>query len=76
MNTTFETANSVMDFNETEQKVFASRVGDRWAFTIPAEELNNLKNMIPNHVLVIEHVPLEPTGHLMVGKLVKMKDRS
>jgi hypothetical protein len=68
-----ETANCLADFNETEFKQFATRTGDRWAFTIPSKELQDMDDLLPDHVLVVENIPLAIGGEIMLGKLVRKK---
>jgi hypothetical protein len=63
-------ATKVADFNETEFKQFAIREGDRWSFSLPYSEMQNLDELLPNHVLSIEAKLLEPHGEIMLGKLL------
>lgn len=66
----YPTAENVSDFNETEFKKFASRLGERWSFTIPYEQIRDLEDLLPNHVLTVQSIML-PMGELMLGKLIK-----
>lgn len=68
-----ETANKVADFTEGEFKQFATRQGDRWSFSIPPHEMQILDSLLPDHVLVVENIPLAVGGEIMLGKLVKKK---
>jgi hypothetical protein len=61
------------DLNETEFKKFATRIGDRWTFTLPTHELNNLDDLLPDHVLSVENITLAPGGEIMLGKLTRKK---
>jgi hypothetical protein len=68
--TDYPVATKVGDFNETEYKQFATRVGDRWSFSLPYSEMENLEDLLPNHVLGVEAKLLEPSGEIMLGKLI------
>lgn len=68
-----ETAYKVADFTEYEFKQFATRQGDRWSFSLPPAEMQILDSLIPDHVLVVENIPLAVGGEIMLGKLVKKK---
>ncbi len=68
-----QTANCLADFNETDFKKFATRIGDRWSFTIPTSELQNIEDLLPDHVLSVEKVHLSPGGEIMLGKLTRKK---
>lgn len=68
-----QTANCLADLNETEFKKFATRIGDRWTFTLPTHELNNLDDLLPDHVLSVENITLAPGGEIMLGKLTRKK---
>lgn len=70
-----EIANSIHDFNETDFKRFATRVGDRWSFSIPAEELQNMESLIPDYVLTVKNEIFAPGGESMFGKLMKKKEK-
>lgn len=65
------TANTVSDFNEVEFMKFAMRTGDKWSFFIPAEQLQSLEELLPDHVLVVENYPTSIGCEIMCGKLVK-----
>lgn len=67
------TANRLSDFNEAEFKQFATRIGDRWSFTIPASELQDIDNLLPNHVLGVQNILTAPAGEIMLGKLIPKK---
>jgi hypothetical protein len=69
----YQTANCVADFNETDFKKFATRTGDRWSFTLPTRELQNIDDLLPDHVLSVEKIPLAPAGEIMLGKLTRKK---
>ncbi len=69
-----QTANCLADFNETDFKKFATRIGDKWSFTLPVHELQNIDDLLPDHVLSVEKIPLSPAGEIMLGKLTKKKD--
>ena len=69
----YQTANCVADFNETDFKKFATRTGDRWSFTLPAHELQNIDGLLPDHVLSVQKIPLSPAGEIMLGKLTWKK---
>jgi hypothetical protein len=73
--TEYATAESVDDFNETEFKKFATRLGERWSFTIPYEQIQSLEDLLPQHVLTVQNIML-PMGELMLGKLVKKETTS
>ena len=66
-------ATKVADFNETEFKRFAVREGDRWSFSLPYSEMQNLDDLLPDHVLSIETKLLKPFGEIMLGKLTPKK---
>ena len=66
-------ATKVADFNETEFKRFAMREGDLWSFSLPYSELQNLDDLLPDHVLSVKTKPLEPFGEIMLGKLTPKK---
>jgi hypothetical protein len=66
-----EVANAVSDFNESDWKQFAVRVGDRWSFSIPPKELQEIDSLIPNHVLGVQNIHLEIGKEAMLGKLVR-----
>jgi hypothetical protein len=68
-------ATSIYDFNETDFKLFATRSGDRWTFTIPAEELQNMDSLIPDYVLTVKNEIFAPGGESMYGKLMKKKEK-
>ena len=68
-----QTANCLADFNETDFKKFATRAGDRWSFTLPIQELQNIDDLLPDHVLSVEKIPLSPGGEIMLGKLTRKK---
>lgn len=68
--TEYPVAESVDDFNETEFKKFATRLGEKWSFTIPYNQIQKLEDLLPNHVLTVQSIIL-PMGELMLGKLVK-----
>lgn len=68
-----ETANSIKDFNETEFKRFGTRTGDRWAFTLPPEEMQSMDDLMPDHVLTVKMEITGPGSEIMYGKLVKKK---
>lgn len=68
---TIATANNVSDFNELEFKKFALRTGDKWSFFIPADELQNMDELLPYHVLIVENYPTAIGCEIMCGKLVK-----
>jgi hypothetical protein len=68
--TDYPVATKISDFNETEYKQFATRVGDRWSFSLPYSEMENLEDLLPDHVLGIEIDLLEPSGAIMAGKLI------
>jgi len=65
------TANTVSDFNEVEFKKFALRTGDKWSFFIPAEQLQGLDELLPDHVLIVENYSTAIGCEIMCGKLVK-----
>jgi hypothetical protein len=69
----YQTANCVADFNETDFKKFATRTGDRWSFTLPTHELQNIDGLLPDHVLSVQNIPLAPAGEIMLGKLTRKK---
>ena len=69
----YQTANCVADFNDTDFKKFATRAGDRWSFTLPTHELQNIDNLLPDHVLSVQKIPLAPAGEIMLGKLTRKK---
>jgi hypothetical protein len=69
----YQTANCVADFNETDFKKFATRTGDRWSFTLPTHELQNIDNLLPDHVLSVQNITLAPGGEIMLGKLTRKK---
>jgi hypothetical protein len=69
----YQTANCVADFNETDFKKFATRTGDRWSFTLPTHELQNIDDLLPDHVLSVQNIPLAPAGEIMLGKLTRKK---
>ena len=71
--TDYPVATKVTDFNETEYKQFATRIGDRWSFSLPYNEMENLEDLLPDHVLGIETKLLEPAGEIMFGKLLPKK---
>lgn len=71
--TEYPVAESVDDFNETEFKKFATRLGEKWSFTIPYNQIQKLEDLLPNHVLTVQSIIL-PMGELMLGKLVKKED--
>jgi hypothetical protein len=64
-------AKSVSDFNETDWKQFATRIGNKWVFDIPSEEMQNLEALLPNHVLGVQSVYPGPAQEIMLGRLVK-----
>lgn len=66
-----KTANNISDFNELEYKKFATRTGDKWSFFIPAEELQNMDELLPDHVVVVENFDIAIGCEIMCGKLVK-----
>lgn len=66
-----KTANNLSDFNGSEFKKFAMRTGDRWAFFIPAAELQSMEELLPNHVLVVENYNVAIGCEIMCGKLVE-----
>lgn len=68
-----QTARCVADFNETDFKKFATRIGDRWSFTLPPQELQTLEDLIPDHVLSVKMASLLPGEGIMLGKLVRKK---
>lgn len=68
-----QTANCLADFNETDFKRFATRIGDKWSFTLPIHELQNIDDLLPDHVLSVEKVPLAPGGVILLGKLTRKK---
>lgn len=70
-----KTANNLSDFNESEYKQFATRTGDRWSFSIPAEQLQSMDEMIPDHVLVVENYNTAIGCEIMCGKLVKKVEK-
>ena len=63
-------ATKVADFNEVEWKQFATREGDRWSFSLPYSEMQNLDELLPDYVLGIETKLIEPHGEIMLGKLI------
>lgn len=65
------TANTVSDFNELEFMKFAMRTGDKWSFFIPAEQLQSLDELLPDHVLTVENYNTAIGCEIMCGKLVK-----
>ncbi|CAB4169670.1 hypothetical protein UFOVP1302_60 [uncultured Caudovirales phage] len=69
----YQTAQCVADFNETDFKKFATRIGDGWTFTIPPSELQNIEDLIPDHVLSIEKIRPSPGMEIMLGKLTRKK---
>ena len=69
----YQTANCVADFNETDFKKFATRTGDRWSFTLPTHELQNIDDLLPDHVLSVQNIPVAPAGEIMLGKLTRKK---
>lgn len=69
----YQTANCVADFNETDFKKFATRLGDRWSFTLPAHELQNIDDLLPGHVLSVQNIPVPPGGEIMLGKLMRKR---
>lgn len=71
-----QTANSIHDFNETDFKRFATRSGDRWTFSIPADQLQDMDNLIPDYVLTVKNEIFSPGGEVMYGKLVRKKDKA
>lgn len=71
-----DTANSIKDFNETEFKRFGTRVGDKWTFSIPAEELQDMDNLLPDHVLTVKNDITGPASEAMSGKLVRKKEKT
>ena len=74
MNDAYQTANCVADFSETDFKKFGSRIGDRWSFTLPPHEMQNLEALLPNHVLSAQHIKMGPGAEIILGKLTKKKD--
>jgi hypothetical protein len=70
----YQTAECVADFNEVDFKKFASRVGDRWTFTLPTHEMQVLDSLLPQHVLSVENIKTGPAQEIMVGKLTRKKD--
>lgn len=69
----YETATRASDFNEEDFKKFASRIGDRWTFDLPAEDLHNLESIMPDHVLTVCHIKISPGAEIMLGKLTRKK---
>lgn len=69
----YQTAQCAADFNETDFKKFATRIGDRWSFTLSPKELQTLEDLIPDHVLSVKMVPLLPGEGIMLGKLIRKK---
>jgi len=65
----YKTAHCFADFNEAEFKKFASRIGDRWSFTLPASEMNELDNLLVGYVLSVEKIVMGPGAEIMLGKL-------
>jgi hypothetical protein len=66
-------ATKIADFNETEFKQFAIREGDRWSFSLPYSEMQNLDDLLPDHVLSVETKLLQPHGEIILGKLIPKK---
>lgn len=69
----YQTANNITDFNEDTFKKFASRVCDRWSFTLPPKEMQNLDALLPDHVLSVENIKTAPGEEILVGKLTRKK---
>jgi len=65
-------ATKLADFNETEYKQFAMREGDRWTFSLPYSEMQNLDDTLLNlgYVLGMDTKTIEPAGEIMLGKLI------
>jgi hypothetical protein len=70
----YQKANRLSDFNEENFKQFASRVCDRWSFTLPPEEIQNLDTLLPSHVLSVENIKTGLGEEILVGKLIKKRD--
>lgn len=70
----YQTADCVADFNETDFKKFASRVGDRWTFTLSPHEMQTLDDLLPQHVLSVRNIKAGPGQEVMVGKLIRKED--
>jgi hypothetical protein len=66
-------ATKITDFNEEEFKQFGTRTGDRWTFSLPYSEMQELEELLPNHVLGIETKLLQPHGEIILGKLIPKK---
>jgi hypothetical protein len=65
-------ATKLADFNETEYKQFAMREGDRWSFSLPYSEMQNLDDTLLElgYVLGVDTKFLEPHGEIILGKLI------
>jgi hypothetical protein len=70
----YQTAECVADFNEVQWKKFGSRIGDRWSFSLPPHEMQNLEALLPNHVLSAQNIKMGPGAEIILGKLTKKKD--
>lgn len=70
--TDYPVATKISDFNETEYKQFATRVGDRWSFSLPYSEMQDLDDVLLDMgcVLGVETKFLQPHGEIMFGKLI------
>lgn len=69
----YQTAHRITDFDEESFKKFASRVCDRWSFTLPPKEMQNLDSLLPDHVLSVENIKTQPGEEILVGKLKRKK---
>lgn len=67
----YQTADCVADFNESDFKQFASRVGDRWSFTLSYQEMQILDDLLPQHVISVQNIKTGPGEEIMVGKLIR-----
>lgn len=70
----YQTADCVADFNESDFKKFASRVGDRWSFTLSYQEMQILDDLLPRHVISVQNIKTGPGEEIMVGKLIRKED--
>lgn len=65
-------ATKIADFNEEEYKQFGTRTGDRWTFSLPYCEMQNLDDVLlaMGCVLGVETKLLQPHGEIILGKLI------
>jgi hypothetical protein len=68
-------ATKIADFNEEEFKQFGVRQGDRWSFSLPYSEMQNLDDVLLDMgcVLGVETKFLQPHGEIILGKLIPKK---